>query len=223
MTIKTKEKTALVFGSTGLTGRELTNLLLFDDHYEKIKVFVRKSGGINHPKLIEVIDQLDDIEKIADEITGDDLFCCLGTTMKKAGTKKAFEWVDLELPVRIAALASKNKIRKFLVVSSVGANYSSGNFYLRTKGMMEKKVLESQFQQIHILRPSLLLGNREEFRFAEKIGQLVFRGLSLLFIGPLRKYRAIEAIDVAKAMIKLANSVSSSTFIESTQIHEIAK
>jgi uncharacterized protein YbjT (DUF2867 family) len=223
MTIKTKEKIALVFGSTGLTGRELTNLLLIDDHYEKIKVFVRKSTGINHPKLIEIIDKLEDPEKIAHEISGDDLFCCLGTTMKKAGSRKAFEWVDLELPARIAAIGSKNSIRKYLVVSSLGANSSSGNFYMRTKGIMEKRVLETDFQQITILRPSMLLGNREEFRFGEKIGQVVFRCLSMLFIGPLRKYRAIEVINVAKAMIKLANSVSSKTVIESDEIYEIAK
>jgi uncharacterized protein YbjT (DUF2867 family) len=222
MALKTKEKTALVFGSTGLTGRELTSLLLLDEHYEKIKVFVRKSTGISNPKLIEIIDKLEDPDKIAAEIVGDDLFCCLGTTMKKAGSRKAFEWVDLELPVRIAAIASKNGIRKFLVVSSIGASLNSGSFYLRTKGVMEKKVLEFQFQQSNILRPSLLLGNREEFRFGETIGKVMFRIISFLFIGTLRKYRGIKASTVAKAMIKLANSDNSTTMIESDKICEIA-
>lgn len=223
MAIKTKEKTALVFGSTGLTGRELTRLLLLDEHYEKIKVFVRKTTGISNSKIIEIIDKLEDPNIIAGEIVGDDLYCCLGTTMKKAGSRKAFEWVDLELPVGIAAIASKNGIKKFLIVSSLGANSSSASFYMRTKGIMEKRVLKIPFQQTTIFRPSMLLGNRKEIRFGEKIGQVVFPALSFLFIGSLRKYRAIEAIKVAKAMIKLANSVSSTTVVESDEISEIAK
>jgi len=223
MSVLPNRKTALVFGSTGLTGRELTNLLLSDERYEKLVVFVRKSAGITHPKLIEIIDNLEDPEKIADNISGDDLFCCLGTTMKKAGSKKAFEWVDLELPSRIAEIACRNRVRKFLIVSSLGADPSSMTFYMRTKGILERKIQEIQFQQIYILRPSMLLGNRQEFRFLEKIGQIVFHAVSFLFIGRMRKYRAIDAKLVAKAMVKLANSSDSTMIIESDKIFEIAE
>ncbi len=223
MSIKTKNKTALVFGATGLTGRELTIQLLCDDHYEKIITFVRKSSGLIHPKLIEIIDDLSDPERIADQITGDDLFCCLGTTIKKAGSKKAFKWVNLELPVKIAEIASRNEVKKFLVMSSVGAKSSSNNFYLRTKGLMESRILKQHFLQINILRPSILLGNRVEFRFGEEVGKILMHVLSFLFIGPLKKYKGIQVVKVAKAMIRLANSVNRMTVVDSEKIHEIGK
>jgi uncharacterized protein YbjT (DUF2867 family) len=141
MTLKTKDKTALVFGATGLVGNELTNLLLSNDHYDCVKIFVRKKTNLQHPKLVQVVSDLDNPEEIATEIKGDDLYCCIGTTRKKAGSKEAFERVDLHLPLKIADIALKNEVRKFLVVSSIGAKPDSRNFYLRTKGKMEQGIL----------------------------------------------------------------------------------
>ena len=217
------DKTALVFGSSGLVGSELTKQLLTDDRYKIIKIFVRKSLLPGNPKIVQIIDPLVDTEKISAEIIGNDFFCCLGTTIKKAGSKKFFEWVDLELPVRIAQIAARNKVEKFLVVSSIGANANSGNFYLRTKGTMEKKVMENHFEHIYILRPSMLLGKRNEFRFLEVMGKVFMNLLSVLMLGPIRKYRGIQASRVAKAMIKLANSSYKDVVIESDKIEELGR
>ncbi len=220
MTLKTKEKTALVFGATGLVGSELTKLLLSSDHYDCIKIFVRKESGLNHPKLIQVVNDLENPEEIASEITGDDLYCCLGTTKKKAGSKEAFEWVDLHLPLKIASLAMKNEVRKFLVVSSIGAKPDSRNFYLRTKGNMERGILALDFENICIVRPSILLGQREERRMGEEFGKVLVRIFSFLFAGPLKKYKGIQASTVAKAMIRLANTVNKRVILESHKLQE---
>ncbi len=218
MTLKTKDKTALVFGATGLVGTELTNQLLTSDNYGSVKIFVRKKTEQDHPKLVQVVNMLENPEEIATEITGDDLFFCLGTTMKKAGSKEAFEWVDLHLPLKIAAIALKNEVRKLIVVSSIGAKPDSRNFYLRTKGKMEQSLLSMNFENICIVRPSILLGQRKERRAGEEFGKVIIRIFSFLFIGPLKKYKGIQAETVSKAMIRLANSVSKRVILESHKL-----
>lgn len=223
MSIKTKEKKALIFGASGLTGSELTDLLLLDERYDQVKTFVRKPSGINHPKLLEIVDDLTNITRIENEISGDDLFCCLGTTMKKAGSKKAFEWVDLELPSLIAATASKNGVNKFLIISSIGANPLSANFYLKTKGAMEERISKYPFHHVHILRPSLLVGKRDEFRFGEEAGKIFMRIISFLLFGSLKKYRAVKSLTLAKAMVKLANSFTDMKIVESDKILDIGR
>jgi uncharacterized protein YbjT (DUF2867 family) len=223
MPLKTKEKTALVFGATGLVGNELTNLLLSNDHYDFIKIFVRKKTEIQHPKLIQVVNTLENPEEIADDIKGDDLFCCLGTTRKKAGSREAFEWVDLHLPLKIASIALKNEVRKFLVVSSIGAKPSSRNFYLRTKGFMEQGILALNFENICIVRPSILLGQRTESRLGEEVGKFLVGIFSFMFIGPLKKYKGIRAETVARAMIRLANTVNKRAILESHKLQDTGK
>ena len=192
METKSKDKTALVFGSTGLTGRALTKLLLNDDRYSRVVIFVRKPVQNDHPKLEIIVDDLSDPGKISGKIRGDELFCCLGTTMKKAGSKKAFQHVDLDLPVELARIAHSNEVGKFLVISSIGANPASGNFYLQTKGKMEEGISHYDFRQISIFRPSLLLGKRDEFRLGEEVGKFLFKVLSFLLVGPLKKYKGIN-------------------------------
>jgi uncharacterized protein YbjT (DUF2867 family) len=223
MSLKTKDKTALVFGATGLVGSELTNLLLSNDHYDCIKIFVRKKSDFQHPKLVQLVNNLDNPEEIAAEITGDDLYCCLGTTREKAGSREAFEWVDLHLPLKIAEIALKNEVRKYLVVSSIGAKPHSRNFYLRTKGIMEKGILAFNFDTICIVRPSILLGQRNERRIPEEIGKFMVRFFSFIFIGPLKKYKGIQAETVARAMIRLANSVNNRVILESHKLQDTGK
>ncbi len=202
-----REKTALIFGSTGLTGSELTRQLLMDDRYSHVRVFVRRPGGEEHPGLEVIVDDLTDTRRIAGRVKGDELYCCLGTTIKKAGSKKAFERVDLELPAELARIAHGNGVAKFLVISSIGADPSSGNFYLRTKGRMEEEISRYGFRQLSIFRPSFLLGKRDEFRFGEAAGKMLFRTLGFMFIGPLRKYKGVKAETVARAMITVANNI----------------
>ncbi len=223
MTLKTKEKTALVFGATGLVGSELTKLLLSNDHYDLVRIFVRNKTDIQHPKLLQVVNSLDNPDEIASEITGDDLYCCLGTTREKAGSREAFEWVDLHLPLKIASIALKNEVRKFLVVSSIGAKPSSRNFYLRTKGNMEKGILALNFENICIVRPSILLGQREERRLGEEAGKIIIRIFSFLLNGPLKKYKGIQAETVARAMIRLANTVNKRVILESHKLQDTGK
>lgn len=131
----------------------------------------------------------------------EDVFCCLGTTIAKAGSEKAFARVDLEYPRLIAELSVKHGAKQFLLISSVGADIKSRNFYLRTKGEVEAVVSVLPFRAVHILRPSMLLGQRAEFRWKERLFEPLMRGLQWMFVGALRKYRPIEASDVARAMV----------------------
>lgn len=218
-----RKKTALVFGATGLTGSSLLHLLLADSRYDKVKIFVRRKPDFPvSPKLeLHVVD-LNSPDQYAHLLCGDDLFCCLGTTISKAGSKAAFRNVDFDLPVKIAEAASKNSVSAFIAISSLGADSKSSNFYLRTKGEMEEVVRKFSFKKFAALRPSLLLGSRKEFRFGEIIGKVLMRALSVAFIGNLKKYRAIQANDVSKAMIVIANSNFTEEIFESERIKMIA-
>lgn len=212
------KKTAIVFGASGLTGSFVLKQLVQDERYEKIKVFTRSALEVKSDKIDLIDTGLDELEKHEDEIRGNDVFCCLGTTIKKAGSRENFRKVDLEYPVRIAAAASRNQVPDFLVISSIGADPGSSNFYLRTKGEMEKEVQEYTFKKIVILRPSMLLGKRREFRLLEEAAKLIMLPLNFLLVGKLRKYRAIDAERVATAMIKFANIATSKNIFESHEI-----
>lgn len=217
-------KTALVFGATGQTGEHLTDLLLADDRYTKVKLFVRKSTGKQHDKLVEVVNDLSDISKIQNEILGNDVFCCLGTTIKKAGSQEAFKKVDYYLPLSIAQAAKANGIETMVTISSVRANAESSNFYSKTKGEVEQDIAEIAITNTIFVRPSLLLGVRKEFRLGERIGKAVFGFLNPLFVGKLKHYKAIHSETVAKAMIDLANDGKTGTrYIENEELLEIEK
>lgn len=213
-------KTAIVFGATGLVGSELLKLLCASEMYSSVKTIGRRSSGISDAKLTEIVNPLLDPDEIRDVIKGDDLFCCLGTTIKKAGSREVFRKIDLELPVKLAKIAQENQVKKFIVVSSIGAKAGSRNFYLRTKGEMEKQVLEANIPDIIVVRPSMLLGNRDEFRFGENIGKALMKVFSPLLTGKLRKYRGIEAHTVAKAMFNLANAGENQEIFESDELEE---
>ena len=216
-----KQKTAIITGATGLTGGYLLKLLLEDPEIEQVKVIGRRKPELAHPKIEFLSTDFSDIEQISKFIQGDQCFCCLGTTIKKAGSKEAFKKVDLEIPVLLGQIAKKNKIPVFAVVSSTGADASSSNFYLRTKGQMENEILQLSFENTIIARPSLLLGKRKEFRFGEEAGKIVMKGLSRLFIGPLRKYRTIEAETLARAIYLLAKNNPGKKIFDSQELEEI--
>jgi uncharacterized protein YbjT (DUF2867 family) len=198
-------KTAIIIGATGLVGNQLTIKLLNDDRYELVKIFVRKSSGITHPKLEEHVVDFDRLKTWKDQIIGDELYSAMGTTMKKAGSKAAQYKIDFTYQYECAKAASENGVGKYLLVSSAGANSKSSNFYLRIKGELDEKVSEVPFKQINIFRPSFLAGERKESRRGEAIGISAVNFLAKI-IPPLRKYRPIEAATVAEAMIKAANA-----------------
>ncbi len=218
-----QKKTAVIFGATGLTGSLVLKKLIRDERYEKIKVFTRSEPEIKSDKMEVIKTDLENLEQYSDEIAGDDVFCCLGTTIKKAGSKENFKKVDLDWPALIAKIASKNKVPNFLMISSIGADPKSANFYLRTKGEAENAVRQQDFYKIVILRPSMLMGKRREFRFFEELGKLVMVPLKFLFRGKLRKYRPINSERVASAMIKFANITTSKYVFESHEIELFTK
>jgi uncharacterized protein YbjT (DUF2867 family) len=216
------EKTACIYGSTGLVGSYLLELLCLDNSYKQVIVFNRTMQAIQHPKVIEIVDDYSGLATHADQLKADEYFCCLGTTIKKAKTKPAFEYVDYHLPIEIGNLAKTNKVKYYLVVSSIGANSKSSNFYLRTKGGMEEALSKLDIENLIIFRPSMLLGKRKESRIMESVSKPIFVALGVLLIGSLKKYRAIHGKIVAKAMIKSTGKLSGLQFIESDKIKDLA-
>ena len=188
-------KKALVLGGTGLVGQQLIELLLQDNHYS-VTALVRKALPIQNERLAQVIFSYENPNN--EVIIADEIFCCLGTTIKVAGSQKAFYKVDFEYPYDIAKRAYLNGTKKFALVSSLGANKKSAIFYSKTKGEIEEAITKIGFESLFILRPALLLGNRSTHRAGERIFQLFFTKLSFLIP---KKYKAIQAKQVAKAMI----------------------
>jgi uncharacterized protein YbjT (DUF2867 family) len=199
---------AVLIGATGLIGSFVLQLLLAEKRYSRVKIFVRKPMDLTHSKLEQYIIDFDQPGTYRDLVKGDDLFCCLGTTMRTAGSKEAFYKVDHTYPVAFGKLGYENGIKQYLLVSSLGANSRSSNFYLKVKGETEDELQKTGFRSLIILRPSMLLGPRKEFRLGELIGKFFMQMFFFLFIGTLKKYRAIQAQDVAKAMVRLAGKKS---------------
>ncbi|PAQ16106.1 oxidoreductase [Bacillaceae bacterium SAOS 7] len=194
-------KIALVAGATGLVGSELVQQLLATPEYEKVITIVRRSSGIVHDKLEEKVVNFDELT-LDDPI--DHIYCCLGTTIKKAKTKEAFQKVDLDYPLMLAKLAKKYQVSQFLVISSMGASVKSSFFYSRVKGELEQRLQALRLNGLHIFRPSLLLGERDEFRLGEATTEKLANVFPFLFTGPLKKYKPIHAKTVAYAMVTTA-------------------
>ena len=211
-------KTALVFGSSGLVGQQLVQQLIHNSAYEKIKLFVRKTPKIQNPKIEIVNTNFDNIEILSPEIKGDDCFFCIGTTKKNSPDKTEYQRVELDLPKKVANLAKKNNIHSFIFISSGYANSKSSGDYLRYKGLVEEELISLKFDNLGILRPSFLLGNRKEKRIGEKMGIIIFQLLSPLMIGPLKRMKPIHVKTVAGAMIKIAQSELNQTIFESDEI-----
>ena len=211
-------KTALVFGSSGLVGQQLVQQLIHNSAYQKIKLFVRKNPNIQNPKIEIIETKFDNLEILSSEIKGDSCFFCIGTTKKNSPDKTEYQRVELDLPKKIANLAKQNKIQSFIFVSSGYANSKSSGDYLRYKGLVEEELISLKFDNLGILRPSFLLGNRKEKRIGEKIGIIIFQILSPLMRGPLKRMKPIHVKTVAGAMIKIAQSELNQTIFESDEI-----
>tara|TARA_R110000751_G_scaffold26116_3_gene70338 strand:+ start:46 stop:711 length:666 start_codon:yes stop_codon:yes gene_type:complete len=217
-------KTAIILGASGLTGGLLLEKLIVDDRYESIKLFSRSSIKGLPNKVKQYIGDLLELEQFKNDFTGDEVYCCIGTTAKKTPDKSLYRDIDYGIPVAAAKLAKANRINTFLVISAMGANKKSSVFYNRTKGEMEQEVLNQAIPRTSILRPSLIGGERNEQRLLEKIGLVVFKVIQPLFIGPLKKYRIINADSIAQAMLNLANATSNTdVIITSDDIEQLAK
>jgi uncharacterized protein YbjT (DUF2867 family) len=195
--------TALVVGATGLVGSQCLKTLLDGGAYERVIAFTRRPLGQQHPRLVETIVDFDKLEDL-EPFPAADVFCALGTTIAKAGSQADYLKVDFEYPRIVAERSAAAGATQFLLVSSVGADPQSGNFYLRVKAQLEKAVTGRSFESVHIFRPSFLIGSREEFRLGETLGVAASRALQFALMGKLRKYRPIAASTVATAMAAAA-------------------
>jgi len=218
-------KTALIAGATGLVGGHLLDLLMEDDRYSTVKILSRRSLGGDEAKLKEIIiDNFDKMEDYSQKLKADDYFCCLGTTMKKAGSKAAFKKVDFEYPVSLAAIARENNAKSFHIVSSMGADSSSMIFYNKVKGETEDAIRSMKLEKAYIYRPSFIAGERAEKRTAEKAALWVANKFDFIFSGPLKKYAAVHAKTIAHAMLESAkNGTENFKIIPSDEIEKIGK
>ena len=214
-------KTALVFGSSGLIGGHLLNQLINDTNYNKIKIFVRSEPENNDPKVEIIKTDFNNLENHKEDIKGEDCFFCIGTTKQNSPDKNEYRRVELEVPKQIAQIAKSNLVNSFVFVSSGYADPKSSGDYLKFKGEVEEELKRLNFPKLGIMRPSFLLGDRKEKRVGEKIGIFVFKLLSPLFLGPLKKMKPIHSATVAKAMIAITQNDSSQIIFESNEISEI--
>jgi uncharacterized protein YbjT (DUF2867 family) len=214
-------KTALLFGASGLVGSHVLSQLISNNNYSKIKLFVRSSIDISDPKIEIIQTDFNNLENHREDIKGDDCFFCIGTTKKNLPDKNEYKRVELEVPKQIAQIAKSNLVNSFVFISSGYADPKSSGDYLKFKGEVEEELKRLNFTKLGIMRPSFLLGDRKEKRIGEKIGIFVFKLLSPLFLGPLKKMKPIHSAIVAKAMIAITQNDSSKTIFESNEISEI--
>ena len=198
------QKTALLAGASGLIGSQLLPLLLASERYAKVIVVGRTALALSHPKLTQVVTELGKLQDVRLQLIADDVFCCLGTTMRQAGSKEAFYKVDFLYVVTLAALTAGNFASQLMVISSLGADAESRLYYSRVKGQMEESVRQMPFRAIHIFRPSLLLGQRMQPRLGERLSAALLGVLRPLLRGSLLKYRPVQAATVAAAMLHAA-------------------
>lgn len=216
-------RTALLAGATGLVGGHCLELLLHDDAYGQVAVLGRRELGTTHRKSVQRVVDFDRLAELGDVPRIDDVFCCLGTTMKQAGSEEAFRRVDFTYVYELARLASRHRPGQFLLVSALGANRQSRVFYNRVKGEVEEAIRKLPFDGVHIFRPSLLLSDRRESRPGERLAILAGRALGFVFVGPLGRYRPIAARAVAATMVRIAKEAARGVHVyESDRIRALA-
>jgi uncharacterized protein YbjT (DUF2867 family) len=197
-------RSAIVAGASGLVGERVLRRLLAGGTYDRVVAFVRGPINITHRKLEQRTVDYERMGRMSAFPRAEDVFCCLGTTIRKAGSPEAFHKVDVEYVASLAEVSVRAGSGQFLLVSAVGANAQSGNFYLRCKGEAEDTVRTLPYRGVQIFRPSFLVGHRRERRAGEKIATVAARVLSIAMVGPASRYRPIRADDVAKAMAAVA-------------------
>ncbi|MBK1440651.1 oxidoreductase [Parapedobacter sp. ISTM3] len=207
------QKTAILFGATGLIGGALLRQLLDNPAYGRVIAVTRRNLPVEHPNFVQLIADLQSITKIEKQLIADDVFCCLGTTKKKTPDLAAYYQIDHDYPLAVAQLTKRNGARAFLLVSAIGANPRSANFYLRMKGETERDISAVNFDGLHIFRPSLLTGQRQEHRALESFSERVFNVINPLLVGRMKRYRSIPATAVAKAMNSVAQRHTKGRFI----------
>lgn len=207
------QKSAIIFGATGLIGGHLLRQLLDNPVYGKVIAVVRRDIDFKHPKFHQHIADLQSLQAISPELIGDDVFCCLGTTRKKTPDLTDYYQVDHDYPVAAATTTKEMGATTFCLVSAVGADPNSSNFYLRMKGEAERDIRAVGFESLHLFRPSLLTGKRHERRLVEALSEKVLWAINPLLMGSLKRYRSIPAASVATAMNSIAQRGSKGAHI----------
>jgi uncharacterized protein YbjT (DUF2867 family) len=214
--------TATLIGATGLIGNYLLEELLKDPFFDTVRILIRRPMDKTDPKLEKKIVDFNDSDSLLEAVNNSDVvFCTIGTTQKKVeGNKDAYYKIDFDIPVNLSRFCKMTGCEKFILVSSVGANSKSNSFYLKLKGETEEAVKASGVKTIHIMRPSVLLGERSESRLGERMGKAVLTALS--FLTP-SKYKPIQGKDVAKAMLAVSKKSQEGYFVhENAEIKEIS-
>lgn len=219
------QKTALIVGATGAIGRQLMPLLASSSVYERLIVLHRHATAFGRlPKVSERIIDFDDLDAVDIEGGVDAVFCCIGTTQKKAGTTEAFQKVDRDIPIALARWGAGQGADVLVTISSLGANAGSSSVYMRTKGEMEAGVAGAGIPAVYTLRPSLLQGERAESRLAEQVGNWALGIIEPLMVGPLRRYRAVQTEVVGAAMLACARKCEPGVhIIESETVQELGR
>lgn len=203
-------KKAIIIGSTGMVGKQLIKQLLESNDYSEIISFVRRKSGVVHSKLNEIVINFENPETWSELVKGDVLYSCLGTTLAQVKTKENQFKVDFDYQYMFAKIASQNAVPNYVLISTAGANAKSNFFYMNMKGKLEDAVQLLPFKVVSILQPGQLAGKRHEKRLGEKVGLVVMRFLNN--IGFFKRYRPIEASQVAAAMIKASEKTQSATY-----------
>lgn len=216
------KKKAIILGASGLIGSELLTLLLSDSNFESVTVFVRQSLNINHPKLKEIITNFQDLDSLKNNITGDMIFCCLGSTKSKTPNLKQYKKIDHDYPLYFAKEGLRNGVQQFNLVSALGADAKSSNFYARMKGETEDDLKNLSLSTINIYQPSFLSGKRKEKRPLEKVALSIMKLIDPILVGSFKKYQTISAVTVAEAMINESIKNKKGIFVhKSDQIREL--
>jgi uncharacterized protein YbjT (DUF2867 family) len=193
---------AVLAGASGLIGSALLDILLKNAEYDEVIIFVRKELNIDNKKLVQVKTDFHNLNQYSVLINGHAIFCCLGSTRKKTPDLKEYRKIDHDYPLQLAQIGFINGIKQFHLVSALGANASSSNFYIKMKGETEADIKNLCLPALHIYQPSLLIGKRQEMRFSERFFTIIMRVIDPLLLGGLKKYKSIPAKTVAMAMFK---------------------
>jgi uncharacterized protein YbjT (DUF2867 family) len=206
--MKNAKRTALIAGASGLIGGHCLTLLLENENYSNVISIGRRALDITHSKLEQHVVDFNKLENYEDLFKVNDVFCCLGTTIKTAGSKEKFRLVDYVFPIKMAQLAQSNDVEVYSIVTAMGANAKSSIFYNQVKGEVENELETLDIPTVHILQPSLLLGDRNESRTGEAIAQAIFKVINPIFVGKLKQFKGIPGKRVAEKMVALANNGS---------------
>jgi uncharacterized protein YbjT (DUF2867 family) len=208
---------AIIAGASGLIGSKLLNILLQESYYDEVLILVRKEFPVTHKKLVQLVIDFDKLNDHATAITGHSIFCCLGSTKKKTPDLGIYRKIDHDYPLKLAQLATKNGVEQYHLVSAIGANSNSSNFYTKMKGDVEEAIEKVGLTCLHIYQPSILTGGRKESRPMERFFIGLMKLIDPLLIGSLKKYRSIPAETVARAMFNESIKKQEGVFVHSSE------